>query len=91
MNTTLTIQTPKKLHDDAKKTAEMLGVPLTTAMNAMLKQFIRDHKPVLEEECSFPSHTPNAETRRAIRNVQQRKNLKKFDTFEDFRAYVRSI
>ena len=32
----------KKLRDDAKRTAQMLGVPLTTVMNAMLRQFVRE-------------------------------------------------
>ncbi|MDP1690339.1 MAG: hypothetical protein Q8L52_04050 [bacterium] len=66
MNTTLTIKTPKKLRDEAKKTAGEMGVPLTTVMNTMLRQFVRDRRLVLEAECPFPSHTPNAETRRAI-------------------------
>jgi len=42
MNTTLTIKMEKKLRDDAKRTAQMLGVPLTTVMNAMLRQFVRE-------------------------------------------------
>ncbi len=47
--TTITIKTDKKLRDDAKRTAAKLGVPLTTAVNAMLKQFVRDERLVLEE------------------------------------------
>lgn len=42
MNTTLTIKTPKKLRDDVKKTADRLGVPVTTVVNALLLQFVRD-------------------------------------------------
>lgn len=42
MNTTITIKTEKKLRDKAKRTAKELGIPLTTAMNAMLRQFVRD-------------------------------------------------
>ena len=42
MNTTITIKTEKKLRDRAKQTAAKLGVPLTTVMNAMLRQFVRD-------------------------------------------------
>ncbi|MEK7480140.1 MAG: type II toxin-antitoxin system RelB/DinJ family antitoxin [Patescibacteria group bacterium] len=71
MNTTLTIKTPKKLRDDAKKTAREMGVPLTTVMNSMLKQFVRDRRLVLEAECPYPSHTPNAETRKAIRELRR--------------------
>lgn len=73
MNTTLTIKTPKKLRDAAKKTAGEMGVPLTTVMNTMLKQFVRDRRLVIEAECPFPNHTPNAETRRAIRELRDPK------------------
>ena len=47
MHTTFTIKTDKKLHRDAKKTADELGVPLTTIMNSMLKQFVREQAVVL--------------------------------------------
>ena len=62
----------KKLRNEAKETARELGVPLTTAVNAMVKQFVRDRRLVLED-CPFPSHTPNAETRRAIRELRNPK------------------
>lgn len=42
MNTTLTIKVEKKLRDDAKEVAEEVGVPLTTVVNGMLRQFVRD-------------------------------------------------
>jgi len=42
MNTTLTIKTEKKLRNDAKRTADELGVPLTTVINALLRQFVRE-------------------------------------------------
>ena len=80
----------KKLRDEAKKTAKDLGVPLTTVINAMARQFVRDRRLVLEAECPFPSHSPNAETRRAIRDVQLGKNLEQFDSFEDWRKAMRS-
>ncbi len=91
MNTTLTIKTPKKLRDDAKRTAETMGIPLTTVVNAMLMQFVRERRLVLEAECPFPSHTPNAETRRAIREARSPKNLVSFNTFEEFEKHVRSL
>lgn len=83
-NTTLTIKTPKKLRNEAKKVADSLGVPLTTAVNAMLRQFVRDRRLLLEEECPFPSHTPNAETRRAIEEGRNSKNKGKvYKTVEE--------
>jgi|SRR3989344_896961 len=73
MNTTLTIKIDKKLRDDAKRAAKSAGLPLTTAVSAMLKKFVRDRVLVFEADCLFPSHTPNAETRKAIREVQRYK------------------
>lgn len=91
MNTTLTIKTPKKLRDAAKKTAGEIGVPLTTVVNAMLRQFVLDRRLVLEAECPFPSHTPNAETRRAIEEALEGKGLKSFSSLDEWRASMRAL
>src|SRR3989338_8182504 len=77
MNTTLTIKTDKKLRDEVKKTAKQMGIPITIAMNAMMRQFVRDGVLTLEAECPYPSHAPNAETRKAIREAMNPKNLAK--------------
>ena len=69
----------------------MKGIPLTTVMNSMLKQFVHDRRLVLEADCPFPSHTPNAETRKAIRDIQQRKNLVSFDSVGEFQKHVRAL
>ena len=82
MNTTLTIRMEKRLRNEAKETARELGVPLTTAVNAMVKQFVRDRRLVLED-CPFPSHTPNAETRKAIREAMDPKNRSKMKRYTD--------
>ena len=84
MNTTLTIKTPKKLRDEAKRVASSLGVPLTIAVNAMLRRFVRDKVLVLEEECPFPSHTPNAETKKAMLDVLHRRNLEEFNSVDSW-------
>lgn len=44
MNTTMMIKLDKRLKDDAKQTAEALGVPLTTVVSALLKQFVRERQ-----------------------------------------------
>ena len=90
VKTTLTIKIDKKLRDDAKRAAQSMGVPLTTAVNAMMKKFVRDRVLVLEAECPFPSHAPNAETRKAIEDLRNRKNIISM-TFDEFKDYVRSI
>ena len=50
MNTTLTIKTEKKLRNDAKRTADELGVPLTTVINALLRQFVREKELTVSAE-----------------------------------------
>ena len=42
MNTTMMIKLDKRLRDDAKHTAKNLGVPLTTVVSVLHKQFVRD-------------------------------------------------
>jgi len=41
-HTILNVKTDKKLKNEAKKVAEEIGVPLSTVVNAFLKQFVRD-------------------------------------------------
>ena len=41
-HTIFNFKTDKKLKANAKKVADELGVPLSTVMNAFLKQFVRD-------------------------------------------------
>jgi len=89
MNTTLTIKMEKKLRDDAKKTAKRMGIPLTTAVNAMVQKFVRDGVIVLEAECPFPSHTPNAKTRKSIEEgLKSKKGDEVFSTIEEFKRYM---
>jgi antitoxin component of RelBE/YafQ-DinJ toxin-antitoxin module len=42
MNTTLTVKLPKELAAKAKKTAATLGIPMTTVVNSMLANFVRE-------------------------------------------------
>lgn len=44
MNTTLTVKLNKTLRDEAKATAEELGLPLTTVLTALMRQFVREKK-----------------------------------------------
>ncbi len=41
-HTILNVKTDKKLKAEAKRISEDLGVPLSTVVNAFLKQFVRD-------------------------------------------------
>jgi antitoxin component of RelBE/YafQ-DinJ toxin-antitoxin module len=44
MNTTILLKTNKALKDEASRVAKELGVPLTTVVNAYLRQFVRDRE-----------------------------------------------
>ena len=44
MNTTILLKTDKELKNEASRVAKELGVPLTTVMNAYLRQFVRDRR-----------------------------------------------
>ena len=54
--TILTVKTDKQLKSEAKKVAEELGVPLSTVVNAFLKQFVRDKEVTFSasEYCPTP-------------------------------------
>lgn len=43
-HTMLSIKTDKKLKEEAKKLSSELGVPLSTVVNAFLKQFVRERE-----------------------------------------------
>ena len=44
MNTTILLKTDKELKNKASRVAKELGGPLTTVMNAYLRQFVRDRR-----------------------------------------------
>lgn len=59
--TLLTIKTDKVIKEMAQSVAEEIGVPLSTVMNAFLKQFVRD------KEVSFSaSYNPSPYLREMI-------------------------
>lgn len=91
MNTTLTVKTSKKLRDDAKKTADELGVPLTTIVNAMLKQFVREKMihlavhpvPKASKIREWDKISDEADAGRGITGS--------FQTFEELQRHMRSV
>jgi len=82
--TTITIKTEKKLRNEAKKTAKRLGIPLSTAMNAMLRQFVR------EQEIVLSAKRPNAETQKVLRDIREGKGLETYGSFEEWRNTMRA-
>ena len=68
--TILSIKTSKELRDAAKETAKELGVPLSTAVNAFLKQFVRDRELTLSAK-----ETPSPYLKKVLEEAE--KELKK--------------
>ncbi len=68
MKTILNIKTDKHLKEAAQETARELGVPLGTAINAFLKQFVRDREITLSA-----SYKPSAYLREIIASVEKEK------------------
>jgi addiction module RelB/DinJ family antitoxin len=67
MNTTiLNIKTDKALKSAAQETAKELGVPLSTIVNAFLKQFVRDQ----EVTYSTKQHRMTAYLEGLVRDAQ---------------------
>lgn len=54
--TILNFKTDKKLKAEAKKVADELGLTLTTILNAMLKQFVRERAITLAIHPRKPSY-----------------------------------
>ncbi len=53
--TILNIKTEKSLKGAAQQTAKEIGIPLGTAINAFLKQFVRDKEITLSSNNSVPT------------------------------------
>ncbi len=84
-HTILNIKTDKKLKADAQEVAAELGVPLSTVMNAFLKQFVRD------KEVTFSANeyrmTPYLEEIvREARAEYEAGELEVFDNADEFLA-----
>ncbi len=84
-HTILNIKTDKVLKSEAQKVATELGVPLTTVVNAFLKQFVRDKEITLSANEYRP--TPYLEELIAdARTEYATGKVKKFDTVVDLLA-----
>ncbi len=68
-----------KLKRLAEKVLHPLGLTTTDAITIFL------HRVVLEEGLPFEVKIPNATTRKAMKNVMERKNLKSYRSTEDLR------
>jgi len=81
--TIINIKTDKKLKADAQKVASELGVPLSTVLNAFLKQFVRDKEVVL----SANEYRPTPYLEQVLEDSKKEYDagmVKKFKNVDDF-------
>ena len=90
MKTQLIVKTDKEVKIQAQKTAKELGLPLSTLINAYLKQFIATKE---AEFRVIPKMTPRLERliERVRKDVREGKNISPtFDNAEDAIRYLNS-
>ncbi|MBI3459289.1 type II toxin-antitoxin system RelB/DinJ family antitoxin [Candidatus Azambacteria bacterium] len=77
--TTILIKTDKQIKKVAQDFAHDIGIPLSTLINAYLRQL------AIEKRVTFVSpQIPNAITRQAIQNARAKKNLTSYDSVDIF-------
>jgi len=84
--TILNIKTDKKLKAEAKKVADDMGLTLTTVVNSMLKQFVR------EKEITFSTHEyPSPMLRRALKEAHAEYNAGELKVFSDVEDLIADL
>lgn len=83
--TTIQVRIDEKTKRQARKVFSGMGLDLSSGIKLYLTRVAKD------EAVPFSLHVPNAETRRAIKNMRNHKNLKSFDSFEEFKQYMHAI
>ncbi len=91
MKTVLNVKTDKDIKDRAQSLAKHMGIPLSTVVNAYLKEFIDSGEIRLTRE---PELKPEVAKRLAkhVKEAQQGKNLSPaFTRTEDAIAYLNAL
>lgn len=89
-HTILNVKTDKKLKAEAKKVSEELGVPLSTVINAFLKQFVRDKEITLSANPLRPTPYLEQILEEAQAEYESEQALT-FDSGEDMLNHLKSL
>ncbi len=84
--TLLTIKTDKTLKDLAQKTAEEIGIPLGTIVNALIKQFVRNREVTLSCE-----HNPSKYLISAIKDAEKEYRTGKANNVFDDKTFIEHL
>jgi DNA-damage-inducible protein J len=82
---TIRARVEPRLKRDAEAILKRIGLTSSEAITLFLTQV------KLTKGLPFPLRVPNAETRRAIREARERKDLETFDTVSDWAKTVRDL
>jgi DNA-damage-inducible protein J len=82
---TIRARVEPRLKRDAEAILKKIGLTPSEAITLFLTQV------KLAKGLPFPVHVPNAETRRAIREAQERKNLRTFESVSDWAKSIREL
>ncbi len=74
MKTVINIKADKEIKDGATRVAQEMGLPLSTIVNAFLKQFIRDRKVTFEAPL-IPTPKLKRILKKADADIQAGRNL----------------
>lgn len=89
VKTLISFKTDKSLRDEAKEVAKELGIPLSTAFNAFLKQFVRDKAIVLSSN-DQPNPFLIACVHEARKDYQAGNTEGSFSSADDFLAALKA-
>jgi DNA-damage-inducible protein J len=82
---TIRARVEPRLKRDAEAILKRIGLTPSEAITLFLTQV------KLRKGLPFPVRVPNAETRRAIREAQERKNLETFESVSDWAKSIRDL
>ena len=88
MDTTLVIKTNKELRTNAKRVAGELGIPLTTVVNALLKQFVRNGGITVSLE---PTPTAKKIALWKKESKEMEKHSRKFKSYSDMEDLISDL
>jgi addiction module RelB/DinJ family antitoxin len=77
----LNIKIDKEVKDEAKKIADVMGIPLGTIANILLRQFIRDKE--INISLTYRPSRRLLDSIKEARDEYKDKNLKKYGTAEE--------
>jgi len=90
-HTILNVKTDKKLKENAKKISAELGVPLSTVINAFLKQFVRDKEITLSANQYRPTPYLESIIEQAQKEYDAGDFVGPFKTGDAFIAHLKSL